>query len=432
MTHWALRLSGARPPGPELKWLGPDGARVRQELGEGAVSWALDVGAAIAAKISKEIPQLAADISQFGLLRRATTSTTLRALTIAAGVGESDATLASTEVIEIAHDFARRGLELGDLLRSIRVGYVVLATALLDAATEPHQDNTAELRRISVLLFELMDDFTGVAASAFLDEQRAWEADISAARLDIVRTLVDGEPVDTTHAERILNYPLAAHHVGVIASRANPRSYDRLDLRGVVGPVLRHWGSPTSTLIVPVGAHSLWAWAAFNHAPQRDGPGLPRFDQITVGIGQPGNGVEGFRRTHFEALAVERLRALSGAPRPTSIAHHEIDLEALLLADADAARHFAERYLGPLAASDPRTGELRSTLRFYLDSDHSLAKVAATKHISRNTVTYRVQQALTMCEHGAGESTAKLRNALAIAHWLDNATSKPSVADPAP
>jgi len=41
--------------------------------------------------------------------------------------------------------------------------------------------------------------------------------------------------------------------------------------------------------------------------------------------------------------------------------------------------------------------ELRSTLRNYLDMDPGLAKVAATKHISRNTVTYRVQQALSMC-----------------------------------
>jgi len=35
--------------------------------------------------------------------------------------------------------------------------------------------------------------------------------------------------------------------------------------------------------------------------------------------------------------------------------------------------------------------EIRGTLRCYLDHERSTAKVAAEQHISRNTVTYRVQ-----------------------------------------
>jgi sugar diacid utilization regulator len=67
--------------------------------------------------------------------------------------------------------------------------------------------------------------------------------------------------------------------------------------------------------------------------------------------------------------------------------------------------------------------DLRSTLRRYLDLDHSLAKVAAAEHISRNTVTYRVQQALKLCAHPAGAPTTKLRAAFMMLDWLDIGTT---------
>jgi hypothetical protein len=120
------------------------------------VNWAIEVGERIATKITSEIPPLGEGRPHFNALRRATTSTTLRALALAAGLVGSGASLASVEEVEIAQDFARRGLELNDLLRSIRVGYAVLAAALLDAAMPlaPQADTSAELRRISVLLFE--------------------------------------------------------------------------------------------------------------------------------------------------------------------------------------------------------------------------------------------------------------------------------------
>ena len=134
--------------------------------------------------------------------------------------------------------------ELNDLLRAIRVGYAVLAAALLDAAMQmaPQADTSAELRRISVLLFEVLDDFTTVAATAFLDEQNTWTASVAAARFDLVKNIVDGHPVDPDHAERVLAYPLSGTHVALIAWSATPGGVAGHDLRGVVDPVLRHSG----------------------------------------------------------------------------------------------------------------------------------------------------------------------------------------------
>lgn len=62
--------------------------------------------------------------------------------------------------------------------------------------------------------------------------------------------------------------------------------------------------------------------------------------------------------------------------------------------------------------------ELRVTLRRYLDLDRSLTKVAALENISRNTVTYRVQQAFDLCAHTTDTPTVKVRAALAVVEWL--------------
>ncbi|MFZ2178330.1 MAG: PucR family transcriptional regulator, partial [Rhodococcus sp. (in: high G+C Gram-positive bacteria)] len=272
------------------------------------MTWAIEVGERIAAKITQEIPPLGDSAPHFNALRRATTSTTLRALTLVSGLGESDGSLASAEEVEIAQDFARRGLELDDLLRSIRVGYAVLAAALLDGATllVPEKENSTELRRVSVLLFEVMDDFTSVAATAFLDEQNTWAASISAARFDLVKNIVDAQSVDPDHAEEALAYPLRGAHVAIIAWNKSPLGFSGSDLRSVIDPVLRHWGAPEATLVIPVGAHTVWAWGAVTPAKREQPNPLPEFDGTHVVAGQVGHGLEGFRRSHLEAQSVER------------------------------------------------------------------------------------------------------------------------------
>jgi DNA-binding PucR family transcriptional regulator len=353
-------------------------------------------------------------------IRRATTATVCRALTLVAGLGESETSLASAEVEEIARDFARRGMELDDLLRTIRVGYAVLAAALLDAITRliPPSESGTEMRRISLLLFEVLDDFTGVAASAFLEEQSAWAAGVSAARLDLVTKIIAADPIESAHAEQVLGYPLGGHHVALIAW-SGPHSGH--DLRAVVDPVLRQWGTPTTSLVIPVGLQAIWAWGAITPDSTRALTStLPAFGDTFVVTGQLGSGIDGFRRSHLEARAVERLVRLRVGHPPTTTAHEHIALEVLLLADPEAAVQFASRLLGPLAGNDPRMADLRSTLSLYLDMDHSLAKVATAEHISKNTVTYRVQKALSLCTPSGGSST-DLRAALRIYEWLRDA-----------
>ncbi|HEY5854194.1 MAG TPA: helix-turn-helix domain-containing protein [Aldersonia sp.] len=424
--HWTQQLAGTRSHETELKWLGLDAERVRADIGDGAVAWAVEVGERITERIARVMPPLGESEPLFRGIRRATTATTMRALALIAGLDEPHTSLAGVDLVEISRDFARRGLELNDLLRAIRVGYAVLAAAHLDAATElvPQSECITELRRISVLLFEVLDDFTGVAAEAFVEEQNAWAASVSAARLDVVKNIIDAVPIDLAHAEPILDYPLRGQHLALIAWIDSSQGLPRKDLRDVVEPVLRCWGTPIATLVVPVGSHTMWAWGAIGVSLRRGlHSALPRFDGINIVAGHPGDGLDGFRTSHLEAASVEQLVRLRATSACGSTAHEDVDLEVLLLADPAAARRYAVRHLGPLADDDPRMTELRVTLRNYLDLDRSLAKVAVREHIARNTVTYRVQQALTLCAHPPGAPTTALSSALRILDWLDGPAS---------
>jgi len=415
-----LGLSGSRVTSPIPEWLGNQADRVRGNLGTGAVDWALEVGADIASRISQAMPALNEGASPLAAVQSATTATALQALTLVSGIGEPHGALDSAEVREIARDFARRGMELDDLLRSIRVGYAVLAAALLDAATElvPPGECSAELRRISVLLFEELDDFTGVAAAAFLDEQSIWAAGMSAGQLELVSKIIDNEPVDPSHAEQVLGYPLGGCHLAMIVW-GGPHS--KYDLRSVVDPVLRQWGTPTATLIIPVGLQAIWAWGTVVPDPARALRGsAPDLGDASVVVGELHSGLIGIRESHLEARAVERLVRLKSNDLPIFAAHENVALEVLLLSDVEAANQFVARTLGPLADDDARMADLRSTLSLYLDMDHSLAKTAAVEHISKNTVTYRVQKALALCAHTNG-STTDLQAALRIHSWIGGA-----------
>lgn len=418
VSHWTSGLAGIRAPQSEEEWLNPDADLVRAALGDGAVSWAVEVGQDVVASVAKKIPAIAADASFMDSARRATTSTPLRALIILADLDSSEMSLDTAELTEIARDFACRGMELDDLLRAIRVGYAVLAAAFLDAASVlvPPTERGAELRNISVMLFEMNDDFTAGAASAFIREQDVWIAGVSAARLDLVNRILGTEDVDLPHAEEVLGYPLAGHHLAVVAWSA-PQS--TRDLRPVIDTVVRLWDIPSASLVLPVGLQAVWAWVELPGVSRRRGV-LPMFDDVFVVVGEVGSGVEGFRQSHAEAKAVEGLIPLRPGPVPCTVAHEDVALEVLLLSDPNAARQFSFRRLGPLADSTPRMAAFRSTLRYYLDLDHSLSKVANIQHISKNTVTYRVDKALELCDH-SGEASTDLRAALRIHEWLREA-----------
>lgn len=422
MVEWDFQSA---PPSAESmrsdRSLGLDAELVRTHLGTEAVEWAIQLGEDVIAEAARERLNLPGSAAVVEAIRGATAAATLRILAIIGGCAPPETSPVPDEVVEGARDLARQGMKLSEFTAMVRHSHSTLFTSFFDAVSAG-RGGPDELRRVSRQLFTLIDEFVGVTTEVFLEEQRNWHASNAAAQLELVHQIIDGVPYDRAEAQRILNYPLDSHHVAVIAWRRPGSASSPRSLRAAIEPVLRYWGNPHALLLIPIGTNTLWAWGAFSSSrPRQPSSTISAIAGVSIALGQMGEGIGAFRRSHAEALAVERLIRERPTRSEAVVAHEDLDLTALLLADPEGARHFVIRQLGPLARDERRMQELRRTLRLYFDLDRSLAKVAALENISRNAVTYRVQQALKLCGHDPESPTLRIRAALSMVDWLADA-----------
>lgn len=414
MVDWVDSLSGTAAHGSELDWLGPAGDRVRAELGESVLGWAVEFGEQIALEVT---PMVDGAGSHFNAVKRATTSSVVRVLLLL--VNRSQVDLMGPENREIIRDLARRGVGLDAMQRSVRHGFSSLAEVLLDAAEKAEPvGGHSEVKRVALLLFTRIDGFLDTAASVYHQEIVDYQTTMTATRLDLVRKILAGsDHVDIDAASNTLGYPVgAAQHLAVVAWTPHP-DYGTI-LRSTLDSLFMRLGAGGTRLVLPVGSHVMWAWIAL----EKDRSGGPAVDFVPpeggrATIGRAGNGLDGFRRSHRQARAVEDLVRRRGSDRPV-LTYASVELPALLTRDPAAARDMVDRILGPLAEPTPRMIELRQTLLCYLDHERSISRVSAELHISRGTVTYRVQQAMRLCRHDPEGSPLLLHVALSTVDWL--------------
>ena len=145
---------------------------------------------------------------------------------------------------------------------------------------------------------------------------------------------------------------------------------------------------------------------------------LAKHPRVRVALGLPRAGVDGFRLSHLDALAAQRLlHDLPGGARVARFA--DVELIALAAGDLERASEFVARTLGELATADP---ELRDTLRVYVREEFSASRAARALFAHRNTVTSRLQRAEQLLPAPLGGRGLEVGLALEILHWLGPAT----------
>ncbi|MGC4845551.1 PucR family transcriptional regulator, partial [Pseudomonas aeruginosa] len=138
---------------------------------------------------------------------------------------------------------------------------------------------------------------------------------------------------------RRLGYSLFQKHYAGLVWCESPDAEIRL-LEDVARTLAQLTGT-AAPLIVFAGPATLWVWS---HAAKPldltllQGIAL-RFSGIRAAIGSPGTGVNGFRRSHLEALTTQRLMGrLAGAPAVATI--DQVRMVSLMTQDDRAARQF--------------------------------------------------------------------------------------------
>ena len=108
-----------------------------------------------------------------------------------------------------------------------------------------------------------------------------------------------------------------------------------------------------------------------------------------MALGEPASGVEGFRRTHQQALRAQSV-ALAAGPNHIPVTYFvDVAPVAMMCADIESAREWVSETLGPLAIDSERNTRLRETARVFLQTGSSYTSTAEQLFLHRNTAHSR-------------------------------------------
>lgn len=321
-----------------------------------------------------------------------------------------------TEVLGIARDLVRRGLD-DTALDTYRAGQNVAWRLWMQIAftltSDP--DELRELLDVSARsIFTFVDEtIAGIAAQIEQERDRLTQGTL-AERLEVVTLILEGAPITSAVAETRLNYALERSHTAAVVF-GDAFETDRSVLEQAAEAVARAAGARRPFSVV-ASASALWAWV-----PGADGPdlaalrsALEALPDVRVALGPTAFGLDGFRRSHLDALATQRLlhRGRSGVRLAT---FDEVQAVALATQDEERAQELVERTLGPLATAPD---ELRETLRVYLREECNATRAAQVLFAHRNTVLNRLVKAQDLLPAPLQGRTLQVALALEIVRWL--------------
>ena len=334
---------------------------------------------------------------------------------------------APPEALAYAKEYVRRGLGLETLQRAYRTGQATLSRMWLEELRLRAGDAEELADTFGFFndwLFQWVETLEHRLTEYYMVERERRLRGTSAMRSEQVRTILDGSPVDVRNASATLRYELERRHIAYVvwttgATLDAPNGNVLFGAMERVAADVAALIGATDHLTVPLGGY-LACWGGFRQAPQGEALAghlpLATNPGINVALGQVGEGIGGFKRSHEEAGLARRVHQLRGQERqPMCVRFAEVALEVMLTHSRDEARRFVAEQLGDLAAEDKSVARLRDTLRVFLEENGSFQNAAARLGVHKNTVAYRVRRAEELLGHGVKERQLELQTALRLA-----------------
>ena len=335
--------------------------------------------------------------------------------------------VAPEEARAYAREYVRRGLGLDLLQRAYRTAQAALSRLVLDRlrAKTDDPDHLVELvGYFNDFLFAWVEEIERQILDVYLREREQWVRSAAAVRTAEVRALLDGARADVPGASRRLGYELEREHLAFVIWSDDEA--DGGDRHAVFGEMERLASAATealgahASLTVPLGRH-LACWAGLSSPA--DSARLAVLDnpaRLRLAVGMPGDGGEGFCRSHREAMLARRVARL-GRGRGASTPFADVALDALATHDVDEARRFVERELGPLAGDDDAARRMSATVRVFLEEGGSYVRAGRRLAVHANTIAYRVHRAEELLGRPVTERQLELRVALRLARLVREA-----------
>lgn len=294
-------------------------------------------------------------------------------------LGEGGGGLVPPEAIAQARRAACAGVSLDTVLRRYVLGSTVLGDFLMQEADRTDFGRESSiLREVFGTQAAVLDRLMSTITSEYTRELKRVERSPEQRRTERVQRLLAGGPCDATE----LGYELGACHMGVIATGATATKLLRR-LAADLGYRL---------LCVTRGEETAWGWLGGQRAPAvRDIERALGHDdcvEVSLAVGEPGMGLDGWRLTHRQAQAARRV-ALHSPRRLTRYA--DVALLASVLRDDGLAGSLVDIYLSPLGDAHNGGAVLRKTLRAYFAAERNASSAASALGVARHTVENRLR-----------------------------------------
>ena len=265
---------------------------------------------------------------------------------------------------------------VGTVLRRYLAGHEHLSELIAEAAEDSGQPRREQaLRQMRATQAELVGELTEAIEREYHRERERIAPSPQQRRSETARKLLAGEPTDPTEIAQ-LGYDINGRwHVGAVLTGEHAENTLR-QVKQQLGARLL-WVAGTQG--------TAWVWLGAEHTPTTEHlEQLAHADGATprsMAIGEPANGLDGWRLTHHQAREAVALAART----PSQVARYG---DAPLLAAALNNGTLAQSLTVLLARLD-RNGDgakLRRTLRAYIDLGCNASSTAAHLRLGRHTV----------------------------------------------
>lgn len=313
-----------------------------------------------------------------------------------------------TAALEYARRVAQRGVPMDALVRAYRLGHSLVIDAASDEVNATGLDariGLAVFERITSVSFRYIDWISQQVVVVYEEERDRWLTNQNSARALRVREVLEApasapasDPEALTAA---LRYPVQRTHLAIVLWW--PADSEHEDGLGRLEAVLREiadvLGPQGSPLFVAADRNTGWGWIPLSSAAAVTAVDAvrthltTRSDSPTVALGTPSYGVEGFRRSHRQAMKARGVALAAGTDGVIAADDPGLAAAALIAENLDDAREFVSETLGALASDTANDARLRETLRVYLHDGASYKSAGEKLNLHFNSVKYRVGRA---------------------------------------
>lgn len=317
------------------------------------------------------------------------------------------------ENLLFASDLVRRGL--GETAMELyRVAQAVAwqrwMRICFDLTSDP-----SDLRALLDVTLQSISTYIGDLSAAFGERLETAREELNrsthAQRSETVSLLLEGAPITRKRAESQLGYPLTGPQLAAVVWTRSAQGSGHVER---AAEALTRASGATQRLSIVASTSALWVWL-----PARDinlaevARQLARTPQVHIALGRPGFDLEGFRRSHLEALTTQRFLTRLTSPHQLA-GYDDVQLAALMTADSQQADDYLRDTLGDFAHADAETVD---TVFTWIAMKCSSVKTAERLHTHRNTVVRRLAYADQLLPHPLSDNFIRVAAALELLRW---------------